>query len=218
MTEATPIGATGTGAGSEDQADAGQNTGDLSNREAKDLPWVKDLKVRAARADALEKEIADRKVADKKAEDDAAIKKAEDAKNYEEAQRLRDEAHQAEIDALKRKNTTFELKAALAAEGFGKRGIDFLATEYSAKEHPDIADYVKTVTEAEENKVFLKEAGERKPLDAMGKLPANTGSSNLSNDQIRALKASDDPNDRAKGRKYLEDYYDKHGSLPPGYV
>jgi hypothetical protein len=194
-----------------------QDTEGLTNREAKDLEWVKQLKAKAARVDQLEREKAEREEASKKAAQEAEIKRAEDAKNYEEANRLRDEVYKAEIDKLKRQNTTSELKAQLAAKDFGERGIDLLAIEYNPETHGDIGDYVKAVTENEANKVLLKDTSTRTPLDPMGKLPGSGGSSVLNNDQIKALTKSDKPEERAKGLKYLEDYYDKHGGLPPGY-
>jgi hypothetical protein len=210
-------GAESAGAGVQAQAEEVQDTEGLTNREAKDLEWVKQLKAKAARVDQLEREKAEREEASRKAAQEAEIKRAEDAKNYEEANRLRDEAYKAEIEALKKQNTTSELKAQLAAKDFGERGIDLLAIEYNPETHGDISDYVKSVTENEANKVLLKDTATRTPLDPMGRLPGSGGSSVLNNDQIKALIKSDKPEERTKGLKYLEDYYDKNGGLPPGY-
>jgi hypothetical protein len=214
-TDAQP-GAEGAGVGAEAQAEPTSTEG-LSNAEAKDLKWVQELKARAARADKLEREIADRDAAAKKAEEDAAIAKATAEQDWKKASELKDEQYQKEIDKLKRLNTTSELKAKLASKDFSERGIDLLATEYNAETHGEITDYVKAVVENEENKVLLKSSAARTALDPMGKLPASATSSVLNNEQIKALVNGDKREDRAKGLKYLEDYYDKHGGLPPGY-
>ena len=195
-----------------------EESSDLSNADLKKDPTVKrvtaELKEMRDWKTNKEAEEAKAKADKEKADQDAAIKAAEEAKDFEKAEALR---KQNEKDAAAAKEIqNLKLKLALSNKGFIPRGVDLLSGEYTEAKGT-IEEYAEAVLKDEANKLFLTGDNERKKKNPPGKTTTNDLSGQLTNEEIRALKRSDKIEDRRKGQKYLEDYWDEHGSLPPGY-
>jgi hypothetical protein len=186
------------------------------NSQAKDLPWVKELQKKAAKLQRLEEELETGKLRAGEAAKAAEIKKAEDEKRYEDALKLKDEEAASKIAALEKKALKAELSTALLGKG-AKNSDGFFKValaEYDSEKHESIEAYADSLKETYAE--FFTDG--RTPLTPPGRPPATIGSGTLTNEQIRALKTSDKREDRAKAVTYLEDYYDKNGKFPDGYV
>jgi hypothetical protein len=194
------------------EAARGDGEGDLDNSAWKSHPNTTKL---TQRISELQKAEDERKAAEEQAKKNAEIEAAKAKEDWKEAERLKDEQHQREIDALKAKTTKSELKAELAAKGFDADALDFLVYKYDAETHPEIGDYVTAAFEDESNKKFMATHTGREPKTPPG--PTPSGGSNLSGAQLREMRNSDKPEERAAAQSYLEDYFDKTGKLPEGY-
>jgi len=208
------------------QADNGTgNEGDkaISNADAKALPWVQELakeakELRQWKAEQLaEKEKAEEnakvEAAKAKGDFDAALAeiKAASEKRIAETEAKASEAHKKALAA--------EIKAALLATGANVTPgfVKVALAEYDPEKHESAEALAEALSKDSSYAGFYVD-GERKPKIPPVKTPTNNGTGALTNDQIRVLKASDKREDRAKATKYLADYFDEHGSLPPGYI
>ncbi len=177
---------------------------------------INDLKKKAGRVDALETANTEREAAEQEATRQAEIKKAESEKRYEDAGKLKDEAHKKEMDALKSDLVTSNLRSELAVAGFEKRGVDLIANEYNAEKFDSIADYVKAAVENKDNAPFLGKPG-RTQFVPPSETNNGGGTGTLTNEQIRSLQKSEKQEDRLTAQKYLEKYYSENKSFPAGF-
>jgi len=180
-----------------------------------DLPgWAQD---RIKTADSLEKANVEREAEAKTAARDAEIKKAEGEKRYEDAARLKEEAHNLEVAGLRKELVTSNLRSELAVAGFEKRGVDLLASEYDSGKHESIADYVKASLADDGNKPFLS-GKPRLQFRPPSEVVTGGGTGTLTNEQIKAMQKSDKQEDRIAAQKYLEKIFKETNSLPPGFA
>jgi hypothetical protein len=195
------------------------NPGDPSiNAQAKQLAWVKSLQQDSARLKALEADVAAKESSAAEAARLEQIKLAEGEKRYEDAMKLKDAEAQTKIDALEKKVLKAELSTALLGKG-SKNSDGFFKVamaEYDSTKHASIDAYAESLKTNETYAGFFGES--QAPPTPPGKLPATGGTGTLTNEQIKALKKSDKQEERSKAIRYLEDWWDKNGSLPPGYV
>jgi hypothetical protein len=176
------------------------------NQQAKDLNWVKELQVKAAKLEKLE---ADAAAAEQAAKDKALA----DAGKFDQLQA----EHKARIEAMeashKKAQLDADLKAELAMAGFtDPRWVAGSVGMYNAETDKSPSEYAKSLAADEANKAFLAGASARTPHTPPGKLGA--GGADWTKEKLHQMENSNDKKERAAARAYLRDYRSRHGKYP----
>ena len=162
----------------------------------------------------LQREKTARADAEKEAKRAAEDKALRDAGRFEEL----DAKYKKEIadreaayarDILSRDLTNSLLRKGFENDLFVKGAI----AGYNAEEHGDITAYTEALAADESNKGFLATAEGRQVHNAPGKTPTPTNYGEARGEKLKALAASEDPEQRKLARKIKADYFDKHGTL-----
>lgn len=181
----------------------------LSNADLKNTPWVKQMaeELNQLRADAKQ-----RLEAEEVAKKEAELKALEDGKQYEQALEMQKQqleslktSHAAEL--LNRDLQTELLKAGFTSGIFIKGAVSGYEPESGS-----VADYVKGLAEAEENKMFLGGEQTRTQHSAPGKAPVQNVKIDWA--QNKENKSSRDPAVRKEARANELRYYQENGSWP----
>ena len=148
-----------------------EGTSELSNAEAKQKPWVKDLMARAARGDALEKAETERVAAAEEASKEAKLKGLK-AKGESDAviaaleveiadgkkrSIAKEDRHTAELQKRDIRNEL--LRAGFSNDKFISGSI----TDYKPDNDGTIAEYVDSLAKDESNAAFLGTISIREP-------------------------------------------------------
>jgi len=204
-----------------ESGDAGSNednSGD--NKDVKSQKWVQDLKseVSELRRYKLEQESAA-----EKAKRDSEAKKFEDEKNYEAAAQKRAENAVKEAEEKLKEQHAKELKqveakAELARLGFqNKRFINGALLDFDP-DAQSVEKFAQSVFDDPESANFLP--GGEDTGDGVEKKIGTTPRGNNSVTSFTPAKLeewskSSDKDRREIARKYKQDYWDKHGEMPP---
>ena len=178
------------------------------NAQAKDLPWVKELMAKAARADEMT-------AAQEQAKREAEEKALRDAGKFDELAAK----HAAELEAIKghHDKTLLEmsLKTELIKTGFQNDiFVNGAIKSYDAGTHGEISAYVAALAADEANKALLAGVEGRTVYTPPGKSPSPSGSGGeLRGEALRAAASSEDPQIRLKAIEIKKAYFDKHGTF-----
>lgn len=185
---------------------------DFSNSEWKAHPLTQKLTSELSQLRAAQAEIAER---EKKAAREAEIKKATEKEQFSEAIKM----YEKQIDEMQsqykkdllHRDLGFELaKAGFQNDKFIKGAI----ADFDSEKFETPSAYVEALLSDETNKPFLANAQAVPGIPGAPGKPTVSGAGPMTRDKIRAMQNSDDPKDRAAVRKYLTDYFEKHGVLP----
>ncbi len=202
------------GSGEAPPADALDDVGStISNADVKAHPLFKKLTDDLAERNKAD---ADRKAADEAAQADAEQKRLKDEGKFEEAIKLEKDGREADARAHALELQVRDLELAITKTGFTNDTFIRGAVAGFDPDKGTIEDYAKHLAENEVNKAFLGEITDPGKPTPPGKPPGGKQGA-LNARQIKALKNSSDPAERRRGIKILEDYFDAHGQLPPGY-
>lgn len=207
----------GQAAGTTNNEGDNEDKTEITNSQAKKLPWVRDMSAELAE---LRREKNERDAAAAKADSDKAAKELEDKQQYEEAAKTR--AAQAVEEALKKRDAEHskelqrrDLKAELSRLGFqNKKFIKGAIVDFKP-DTDSVEDFAKAIFDDPENASFLAGAGvggEGGNADALPR--GDTLTTSFTPAKLDAWSKSDDPKKRAAAVKYKGEYFDRHGKLP----
>ena len=182
----------------------------LSNADLKAHPWVKEITSELAE---LRKEKAERERIAQEAEQ----KKLKEQGDFDKALQIeKDRTAIAQADALAaRIDAALTRKGANVTDAFVKVAIN----EFDAEKYK--TDFDAFAEELSKNEAYAPffaklegEGGEPKP-NPPGRTGVSIASGNaMTNEQLRKLETSDNPEDRKKAREYLSAFYKQHRRFP----
>jgi len=209
MSEDTQTGEVNADVGQEKSTDQEVQKPELTNAEAKKLPWVRNALKAESRLKELEEKIA-------KEQKEREFNKAKESEDFEKALGLQRAELERELTDMKDKLLMSDLKATLlemgakTPQGFLKAAV----AEYDAEQFPELKDFGAHLQSSEDYKAFFTSAqseSQPKPKPT-GALPV-TGDA-PSWDQVRQWELSDNREDRIKARKLIREHKAKTGKYP----
>jgi len=182
---------------------------ELSNSSVKSSPLFLKVTRELGELKAL---VADREAAEIKVKEEEAIQKATAAGEFEKAIEL----HTQKLEALERKHSKEildrDLTTALVKAG-AKNDVFLKGAVSSFDGATDISEYVKMLSENEENGAFF---GDTETQRQIHRSPSAVAPSGLKSwDQIRVMEQSSDPKQRLEASRLIMAHILETGKMPP---
>lgn len=179
---------------------------EITNSEAKNLPWVKELMRKSAELDQF-------KAQQEEARATAEVERAKAEGDYKKALEL-EQAKVAKIEAdAAARVQDLELSTEFIKSGLADpRAVRIFAEEYN-KETETIPAFVARLKADEANASYFRDLQKRQAHDP----PPASGGGGLvmSIAEYRTYLKSGDPAKRAKAADFSAAYWDEHGEMPP---
>jgi hypothetical protein len=185
---------------------------EFSNSDWKAHPLTQKLTSELSQLKAAQAEIAER---EKKQAREAEIKKATEKEQFSEAVKVYEKQIEEMESKYKKDLLHRDLGFKLALAGFqNDKFIKGAIADYDSDKFENPSAYVDALLSDESNKPFLANAQAVPGVPGAPGKPSVSGSGPMTREKIKAMQKSDDPKERAAVRKYLTEYFEKHGALP----